>query len=88
MPANKSMGERSYVFDSGTLSEHESYPDDRNDRDVYSDLFLLEHPFSFLPSDQGRAFAVNGSLSKGKLRGGWFHFCVVLFNQQRVISSD
>ena len=40
MPANKSMGERSYVFDSGTLSEHESYPDDRNDRDVYSDLFF------------------------------------------------
>ena len=50
-------------------------------------FFLLEHPFSFLPSDQGRAFAVNGSLSKGKLRG-WFHFCAVLFNQQRVISSD
>ena len=40
MPANKSMGDRSYVFDSGTLSEHESYPDDRNDRDVYSDLFF------------------------------------------------
>ena len=74
MPANKSMGDRSYVFDSGTLSEHESYPDDRNDRDVYSDLFLLEHPFSFLPSDQGRAFAVNGSLSKGKLRGVGFIF--------------
>ena len=34
-----------------------------------------------LPSDQGRAFAVNGSPSKGKL-GGWFHFCAVLFNQQ------
>ena len=49
-------------------------------------FFLLEHPFSFLPSDQGRAFAVNGSLSKGKLRG-LFHFCAVFFNQQRVISS-
>lgn len=37
-------------------------------------FFLLEHPFSFLPSDQGRAFAVNGSLSKGKLRGVGFIF--------------
>lgn len=27
-----------------------------------------------LPSDQGRAFAVNGSLSKGKLRGVGFIF--------------
>ncbi len=57
MPANKSMGERSYVFDSGALSEHESYPDDRNDRDVYSDLFFYwSIRFPFLPSDQGRAF--------------------------------
>ena len=23
-----------------------------------------------------------------KAARGWFHFCVVLFNQQRVISSD
>lgn len=50
-------------------------------------FFLLEHPFSFLPSDQGRAFAVNGSLFERKAAGGWFHFCAVLFNQQRVISS-
>ena len=32
-------------------------------------FFTLKHPFSFLPSDQGREFAVNGALSKGKLRG-------------------
>lgn len=32
-------------------------------------FLLLEHPFPFLPSDHGRDFAVNGSLSKGKLRG-------------------
>lgn len=32
-------------------------------------FFMLRHPFSFLPSDHGREFAVNGSLSKGKLRG-------------------
>lgn len=31
--------------------------------------FLLNAKFSFLPHDQGRAFAVNGALSKGKLRG-------------------
>lgn len=35
---------------------------------------LLKHPFPFLPCDQGRAFAVNGSLSKGKLRGVGFTF--------------
>ncbi|WP_044957040.1 phospho-N-acetylmuramoyl-pentapeptide-transferase [Butyrivibrio sp. LC3010] len=29
----------------------------------------LNMRFSFLPQDQGRAFAVNGALSKGKLRG-------------------
>lgn len=32
-------------------------------------FLLLKHPFPFLPSDHGRAFAVNGALSKGKLRG-------------------
>ncbi|MDO5155645.1 MAG: phospho-N-acetylmuramoyl-pentapeptide-transferase [Eubacteriales bacterium] len=29
----------------------------------------LKFPFSFLPKDQGREFAVNGALSKGKIRG-------------------
>ncbi|SDB47044.1 MULTISPECIES: phospho-N-acetylmuramoyl-pentapeptide-transferase [unclassified Butyrivibrio] len=29
----------------------------------------LNMRFSFLPQDQGRAFAINGALSKGKLRG-------------------
>lgn len=37
-------------------------------------FLLLKHPFPFLPCDQGRAFAVNGSLSKGKLRGVGFTF--------------
>lgn len=32
-------------------------------------FLLLRFPFPFLPMDQGRAFAVNGELSKGKLRG-------------------
>ncbi len=32
-------------------------------------FFMLKHPFPFLPSDHGRQFAVNGELSKGKLRG-------------------
>ena len=32
-------------------------------------LFTLNARFSFLPQDQGRAFAVNGQLSKGKIRG-------------------
>lgn len=32
-------------------------------------FMLLKHPFPFLPRDHGRDFAVNGSLSKGKLRG-------------------
>ena len=32
-------------------------------------FFMLRHPFPFLPSDHGRQFAVNGNLSKGKLRG-------------------
>lgn len=37
-------------------------------------FLLLKHPFPFLPCDQGRAFAVNGNLSKGKLRGVGFTF--------------
>lgn len=32
-------------------------------------FLMLRFPFPFLPKDQGRAFAVNGALSKGKLRG-------------------
>ena len=31
-------------------------------------FLALKHPFSFLPSDHGREFAVNGGLSRGKLR--------------------
>lgn len=37
-------------------------------------FFLLKYPFPFLPSDHGRAFAVNGALSRGKLRGVGFTF--------------
>lgn len=32
-------------------------------------FLLLKYPFPFLPRDHGRAYAVNGALSKGKLRG-------------------
>lgn len=32
-------------------------------------FLCLRFPFPFLPKDQGRAFAVNGALSKGKIRG-------------------
>ncbi|WP_044930829.1 phospho-N-acetylmuramoyl-pentapeptide-transferase [Butyrivibrio sp. AC2005] len=32
-------------------------------------FLTLNMRFSFLPQDQGRAFAINGALSKGKLRG-------------------
>ncbi|WP_051204528.1 phospho-N-acetylmuramoyl-pentapeptide-transferase [Butyrivibrio sp. VCD2006] len=32
-------------------------------------FLTLNMKFSFLPQDQGRAFAINGALSKGKLRG-------------------
>lgn len=32
-------------------------------------FLALKFPLPFLPTDQGRAFAVNGGLSKGKLRG-------------------
>ena len=39
-------------------------------------FLMLKHPFPFLPSDQGRAFAVNGNLSKGKLRGVGLTFVI------------
>ena len=44
-------------------------------------FFALKHPFSFLPSDQGRDFALNGALSKGKTRGVGLTFIIgtVLF---------
>lgn len=32
-------------------------------------FLCLRFPFSFLPKDQGREFAINGALSKGKIRG-------------------
>lgn len=32
-------------------------------------FLLLKFPFPFLPQDQGRDYAVNGELSKGKIRG-------------------
>lgn len=32
-------------------------------------FLLMRHPFPFLPKDQGRKYAVNGALSKGKTRG-------------------
>ena len=42
----------------------------------------LKFPFSFLPVDHGREFAVNGALSKGKTRGVGLTF--VYANGQRV----
>ena len=36
---------------------------------LISTYLLLQFPPKFLPRDHGRAFAVNGELSKGKLRG-------------------
>lgn len=42
-------------------------------------FLALKFPFPFLPADQGRAFAVNGELSKGKLRGvGLTFVCVFI----------
>lgn len=43
-------------------------------------FIMLKIPFKFLPADQGRAFAVNGELSKGKTRGVGliFVFCFVV----------
>lgn len=48
-------------------------------------FLCLKFPFSFLPKDHGRAFAVNGKQSKGKIRGvgliltAVFILCSVLF---------
>ena len=48
-------------------------------------FFALRHPFSFLPQDHGRLYAVNGANSKGKTRGvgltfvSVFILCSVLF---------
>lgn len=48
-------------------------------------FLCLKFPFSFLPKDQGRAFAVDGSKSKGKIRGvgliltAAFILCSLLF---------
>ncbi|MCI5649451.1 MAG: phospho-N-acetylmuramoyl-pentapeptide-transferase [Fusicatenibacter sp.] len=39
-------------------------------------FFALKHPFPFLPSDHGRDFAVNGSLSRGKIRGVGLTFVI------------
>ena len=45
----------------------------------------LKFPFKFLPVDQGREFAINGELSKGKTRGVGLTFilsfvvCALLF---------
>lgn len=42
-------------------------------------FLALRFPLPFLPRDQGRAFAVNGGLSKGKLRGvGLTFVCVFI----------
>lgn len=43
-------------------------------------FIMLKIPFKFLPADQGRAFAVNGELSKGKTRGVGliFVFCFLV----------
>ena len=42
-------------------------------------FLMLRFPLPFLPTDQGRAFAVNGALSKGKLRGvGLTFVCVFI----------
>ena len=40
-------------------------------------FICLKFPFSFLPVDQGRDFAVNGALSKGKTRGVGLTFVLV-----------
>lgn len=40
-------------------------------------FICLKFPFPFLPVDQGREFAVNGALSKGKTRGVGLTFVIV-----------
>ena len=39
-------------------------------------FICLKFPFPFLPVDQGREFAVNGALSKGKTRGVGLTFVI------------
>ena len=46
-------------------------------------FLALKFPLPFLPVDQGREFAINGKLSKGKIRGVWLTF--VLYYIKRKI---
>ncbi|WP_310601564.1 phospho-N-acetylmuramoyl-pentapeptide-transferase [Anaerosporobacter sp.] len=39
-------------------------------------FLALKHPLPFLPSDKGREYALNGALSKGKIRGVGLTFVV------------
>ena len=39
-------------------------------------FLCLKFPWSFLPADQGRAFAINGAQSKGKIRGVGLPFVI------------
>ncbi|WP_167956145.1 phospho-N-acetylmuramoyl-pentapeptide-transferase [Anaerosporobacter faecicola] len=39
-------------------------------------FLALKHPFPFLPTDKGRDYAVNGKLSKGKIRGVGLTFVI------------
>ena len=49
----------------------------------------LRFPFSFLPKDQGREFAVNGALSKGKIRGvGLIFVCSFLISCLLIVPVD
>ncbi|MGN1417570.1 MAG: phospho-N-acetylmuramoyl-pentapeptide-transferase, partial [Oscillospiraceae bacterium] len=41
-------------------------------------LFVLKKALLTLPKDQGRKYAVNGELSKGKPRGGGVVFVIIL----------
>ncbi len=81
MPANKSMGERSYVFDSEHYLSTNHILMIGMIATFALDLFFTGASVFLLPSDQGRAFAVNGSLSKGKLWG------LVLFVLKFLISA-
>ena len=40
-----------------------------------------------MPCDQGRAYAVNGELSRGKIRGVGIHFCPGLRHRNAVVRS-
>ncbi len=46
-------------------------------------FLALKFPLPFLPSDQGRAFAVNGNLSKRKDQRRWSDICHMFHCQQR-----